>query len=187
MVASAASSDRNSNQQQPPSSPSTSSSPIDFFDIPSFHTDPLPLCQPTFPWDSDSSSTVSDFSLSSTTSLFSETSTSLLAPETPTIPTVGDRRAANPGTLNAEWQTFFRRSLVAEDPNRAMAPPDAGQANANFMQPAIREQYTAIFKAHFGQARVITATMCGPKHLETRRRGVGYPGILGTTRFESVS
>jgi hypothetical protein len=145
MVASAASSDRNSNQQQSPSFPSTTSSPIDFFNIPSFHADPLPLCQPTFSWESDTSSTVSDFSLSSTASLFSETSTSLLAPETPTIPTVRDRCATNPGTLNAEWQTFFRRSLVAEALNRVTAPPDSRYTHGTppDLPPAIRTAPTS--------------------------------------------
>jgi hypothetical protein len=131
MVAPATTSDRNLNQpQQPPTSPSTPSTTthpwIEFFDIPSLHVDPLPLCQPPFSQDSDISSTVSDFSILSTDSLLSVTSTSLLEPEATTIPTARDHRAANPGTLNEEWQTFFRRSLVADDPNRATAPPVEG-------------------------------------------------------------
>jgi hypothetical protein len=36
------------------------------------------------------------------------------------------------------------------------------ETNTDFMHPAIREQYTAIFKEHVGQARVITVTTCIP-------------------------
>jgi hypothetical protein len=34
------------------------------------------------------------------------------------------------------------------------------EANVDFIQASVREKYTAIFKEHFGQERVITATSC---------------------------
>jgi hypothetical protein len=47
------------------------------------------------------------------------------------------------------------------------------------MQPTIREQYTAIFKEHFGQARVTTATTCIPAP-NTWKPGVVVLAILGS-------
>jgi hypothetical protein len=62
------------------------------------------------------------------------------------------------------------------------------EANTDFMQPAIREKYTAIFKEHFGQARVITATTCihAPNTWKPGGAVFSYIGPLGPTRFKSV-
>jgi hypothetical protein len=54
----------------------------------------------------------------------------------------------------------------------------AYEANPDVMQPSIREQYPAIFKEHFGQARVITATTCIPAQTTWKPGGVVL-AILG--------
>jgi hypothetical protein len=51
-------------------------------------------------------------------------------------------------------------SLCISVCTRSVEAATIQETNTDFMQPDIREKYTAIFKEHFGQARVITATTC---------------------------
>jgi hypothetical protein len=50
------------------------------------------------------------------------------------------------------------------------------EANTDFMQADLREAYTSIFKEHFGQARVLTATTC----IESPRAWGVMLAILGS-------
>jgi hypothetical protein len=214
-----------------------------------FH-DPLPLQQPDSPIATSSDKELTgtfeaprfpdESSVASTLSAFSDDTEDTGPPQAPptqpgllTAPPQDDptplRARAHPSRLNNEWQTFFRDSLIADDPANQQARPQAlpsstptslppplrpppnepcgdnfeatqagafrvwsvnangisskdgfaelhtlcvslksrsvdaiaiQEPNTDFMKADIREQYTKIFKEHFGQACVLPATSC---------------------------
>jgi hypothetical protein len=231
------------------SQPHSSSSVIEFYSEPNLHDDIFPLGQPdddserlslpniaiptSYFNDLDDESSVdtahSSLSLHSTSSTEASTQSESSNDPSMTEDPVPVQPRANPGRLNEAWRTFFRDSLVADDPTKRpvdtatahggtpvplpppiRAPPNVPsgdpfenktrnsfriwsvnangistkdhfaelhalcislrsrsvdaiaiqEPNLDFMKADIREKYKDIFKEHFGQARVITATTC---------------------------
>jgi hypothetical protein len=80
------------------------------------------LCPP------NDTSITTDLSDETIDSLFSNPPSDLIAPEIPIVEPPASRDTADPSRLNAAWTSFFRQSLIADDPAQPSLPRQHSQS-----------------------------------------------------------
>jgi hypothetical protein len=68
--------------------------------------------------------------------------------------------SVNAGGISSKNDFAELHTLCVSLKSRSVDAVSLQECNVDFMQASVRDKFTAIFKEHFGQARVITATTC---------------------------
>jgi hypothetical protein len=120
------------------SSPCTSSTndgdeSLQFYFDNDAHSNPFPLWQPDSSSvgslrPSDDTSITTELSEETIDSLFSNSSGDLIEPEIPIVEPPAQQATADPSRLNAAWTSFFRQSLIADDPAQPSLPQHHSQS-----------------------------------------------------------
>jgi hypothetical protein len=66
----------------------------------------------------------------------------------------------NAGNISSKNDFAELHTLCVSLQSRSVDAIALQECNVDFMQASVRDKFTEIFKEHFGQARVITATSC---------------------------